>query len=93
MFQGRLRGVLRNLEGRFREGSKASKRSSMGVLREFQGSFKDVLRKFQGSLKKVYFKKSSQNILGVLLKSFYEVLFFNLFIAWISWQKEGLFVI
>ena len=36
MFQGRLRGD-----------SRVSKRSSKGVKREFEGSFKDVLRKFQ----------------------------------------------
>ena len=34
-------------------GSKVSKRRSKGVLKEFQGSFKDISRKFQGCLKKV----------------------------------------
>ena len=68
----------------FKGASQVSKRSSKGVSREFQDSFKDVLRKFQGCSKKMSsFKGVSR-------------MFQFRFVAWISSQlpkqKEGLFV-
>ena len=81
MFQGRLRGD-----------SRVSKRSSKGVKREFEGSFKDVLRE-SVSVCQENLKKASR----VFQKCFNEVLFDEVSVAWISSQlpeqKEACFLL
>ena len=76
MFQGRLRGVPSDLEGRFKGASRASKRCSKGVSRDFQGSFKDVLRKYKGCLRKVssVFQENFKQSFKDVSKMFNEVL-------------------
>ena len=85
VFQGRLIG-----EWWFKGALRVSKRSSNGVSREFQGTFKDILKKYQRC-----FKKISKQVSRVFQECFIEVLFCNFVVAWISSQlpkqKEGLF--
>ena len=54
----------------FKEASQVSERSSKGVVREFQDSFKDILWKFQECLKKVSgFKDVSMNFFFARISS------------------------
>ena len=47
VFQECFKVGLRVFQGKLRGDSRVSKRSSNGVKREFEGSFKEVRRKFQ----------------------------------------------
>ena len=84
MLQGSFKGVSRRIVGCFENPLRVSKRSSKGVSRQFQRHFKVVSRVFKESVKCVSNKVS---------RCFDELLFCNFFIAWISLQKEDLFIL
>ena len=81
MFQGRLRGGLREPQGNLK--------ISKGVLRKFQGCIKNVSCVFSRKLQ-IKFKECFKNILM-------KFCFCSFVVAWISSQlleqKEGLFLI
>ena len=95
MFQGRWRGVPREIQGRFKGGSQ-------GYIKEkFKGFFKGVSWQFQIRFKEVsrVFKESVKCVPRKFQIKFQEcfngVFFCNFVVAWISShlpeQKEGLF--